>query len=105
MELNIEDYVFIILIIAIIINIYGNDCKRKGLKIKAHNLYMLALFITLIIYVYFLYNNYKLFKESNALNKKNSFIKLFGSIFLLVGLCCLIYFENNDKSLIDAPEL
>ena len=102
-SLTIEDYIFIVLIIAILLNMYGTSVEKKGNKLVAHNCYMIALTITLVIYIYFVIKNYNEYTKSSS--KSLYSIKLFGSIFLLIGICLLIYFQKNDPNYIQAPEI
>ena len=111
-RLNVEDILFIILIVAVVFNICGDQCQKKYInshdKIfekKANNYYLIALIITIVIYFYFLYRNYNSYKKCNIEDKKLFEIKLIGSALLISGAFCLIYFQINDSNYIGAPDI
>ena len=97
--------VFIILSIATIIGdefvekYYLNNDKSAYWNAK--KIFIASLSITLIIYLYFLKNsNDDYYKQ--IINNQESFphlIRLIGSILLVVGIGCLLYFQIKDDEL------
>ena len=97
--------IFILLSIATII---GDEFVKKYYINKDQNAYktakkifISALIITLLIYLYFLKNSKKEYYEQ-ILKKEESFphlIRLIGSILLVVGISCLLYFQITDDEL------
>ena len=97
--------VFIILSIATIIGdefvekYYLNNDKSAYWNAK--KIFITSLSITLIIYLYFLKNsNDDYYKQ--IINNQESFphlIRLIGSILLVVGIGCLLYFQIKDDEL------
>ena len=111
-RLNLEDILFIILIVAIIFNICGDQCQKnyiknndKNLENRANKFYLTALIITIVIYFYFLYRNYNAYKKSSYEDKKLFEIKLLGSALLIGGALCLIYFQVNESDFIGTPAI
>lgn len=97
--------VFIILSIATIIGdefvekYYLNNDKSAYRNAK--KIFIASLSITLIIYLYFLKNsNDDYYKQ--IINNQESFphlIRLIGSILLVAGIGCLLYFQIKDDEL------
>ena len=102
-SLNTEDFIFIILIIAIVINIIGNSYIKKGLYRESNKYFLTSLVVTIIIYFYFLYRNYNAYKNCSLKDKKVFKVKLLSTCFLIAGVICLIYFQINDPNSSLAP--
>ena len=111
-RLNIDDFLFIILIIARFFNICGDQYQKSYiknnanyLKSKASNFYLISLLITIVVYFYFTYKNYHMYKKCEEKDKYLFEIKLIGSVTLIVGALYLVYFQMNDPNFIDPPEI
>lgn len=111
-ELNFEDVLLIIFIIISLLNIYGNynsklylNSNNKEYKRNANQIFKFTLTITLIIYFYFLNRNYKAYKNAPIKEKNIYKVKVFGSIFLIVGIICLLYFQETETSFINTPAI
>jgi len=111
-RLNFEDWIFIIFIVAAILNIYGDQLLKKHIiennKIyqeRANKVFLVVIIITIFIYTYFLKRNYKLFINISLERKKLYKIKLLSSIFLLIGALCLLYFQLNDMNSSITPNI
>ena len=102
-SINTEDFIFIILIISIVINIIGNNYTKNNKHDIANKYYMTSLIVTIIIYFYFLYKYYDIYKTANNNDKKIYKIKLIGICLLISGVLCLIYFQINDPHSSIAP--
>lgn len=111
-RLKFEDFLWITFAILCIINVYGdyNDkefliTKNKIYKDKSNNIFEITLIVTFLIYLYFLKRNYKFYKKADFKDKELYSIKVLGSVFLLMGVICLIYFQTNQSSFIGSPAL
>lgn len=102
-SIDTEDFVFIIVIIAVIFNIIGNKCKKNNNNMTANKFYLTSLIVTIIVYFYFLYKNYNDYKSCDIKNKKLFKIKILGVCFLISGALCLIFFQVNDPDFGFAP--
>lgn len=104
-QLTFENYIWIIFIIISIGNIVGDELIKSSIiehdKQKdalAKNIFSISLIITIIIYIYFLGRNYKDYEKHH---NKTYEIRLLGSILMLSGILCFLYFQiktttNND---------
>lgn len=97
--------IFIILSIATIIGdefvekYYLNNDKSAYRSAK--KIFITSLIITLLIYLYFLKNSKDDYYEK-IIKQEESFphlIRLIGSILLVVGISCLLYFQITDDEL------
>jgi len=111
-RLNFEDWIFVIFIVVAILNIYGDQLQKKYInennptyQIKANKVYLVVIIITILIYIYFVKRNYNLFIHSEYSRKKTTGIKFLGSILLLIGSICLLYFQLNENDFIGAPNI
>ena len=111
-RLNFEDFIWIIFIGLILLNILGDNFQKEFLKenikekeIKANNIFLFVLVVTFFIYLYFFIRNFSAFEKANDENKSLFFIKLLGSSFFIAGIICLIYFQSKQSSFIGTPAL
>lgn len=102
-RLDFEDIIWIVFIILAILDIIGDHYQKKSIindnpndEECANNIFTIIVIITIIINLYFLSRSYNLYKESS--NKSLAGVKLTGSIFLILGSICLLYFQVNNKS-------
>lgn len=99
-RLSFENWIWIIYIIIAAFSIYGDELIKKSIRendkkadITAKTIFTDILIITIIIYLYFLYRNYKdLEKHPNERTYK---IRFLGSVFTLIGVFCFLYFQLN----------
>lgn len=112
MRLKFENSLWITFAILCIINGYGdyNDkefliTKNKIYKDKSNSIFEITLIVTFLIYLYFLKRNYKFYKKADFKDKELYSIKVLGSVFLLMGVICLIYFQTNQSSFIGSHAL
>ena len=75
--------------------------KNKNNYITAKKIFISSLTVSLLIYLYFLKNSKKEYYEKIIKNKESfpNLIRLIGSIFLVVGIACFLYFKINDEEL------
>lgn len=103
----IDEVIIVIFIVLNIINIYADELEKKYLfsnnvnDLKnANKIVIFTLIITLIIYIYFAYLNYQ---EYEKLKTNLYETRLIGTILVIIGLICLIYFryKNPEISILD----
>ncbi len=111
-RLNFEDYIWIVVAILAFFNIIGDNFQKDFLKTNnnkyennANGVYLFALGVSFLIYLYFLYRNYKFYKDCNTEEKTLLLIKLIGSSLILAGVACLIYFQLKDSDFIGTPAI
>ena len=71
--------------------------------ILSFDVFLFVLIIGFIIYLYFLYRNYRIFLKTKDEEKGLFIIKLIGSALLLSGSICLIYFQYKQTDFIGTP--
>lgn len=106
-RLSFENLIWVAFIIISILDIYGDELIKKNLRYhdqkalkRANRLFLGITIFTILIYIYFLarnYNDYKKYKNQNYE------IRLLGSIFILLGSICLLYFQINNNQPTDSP--
>lgn len=103
-RLKFEDYIWIVFIALSILDIVADNYQKKfvvtdnsSYEQMANKLYTLIVFISVFIYLYFFLRNYyaNRKKDKNDSDKYLFEIKFLGSIFFLVGVLCLLYFQVN----------
>jgi len=111
-RLNFEDTIWIVFIFLAFCNIVGNYFEKKFIfssskedKDLANNIFLFALCFTFFLYIYFFIRNYHSFKTITGPQRFVYMIKVLGSIFLIVGVLCLIYFQKNNQTFIGSPGL
>jgi hypothetical protein len=110
-RLNIEDFIWIVFAILCIINIIGDYNEKEYIKLNnkyyknnADKIFTFTLTITLLIYLYFFIRNYYVLEK--ATDKKRLYeIKVLGSILLIIGIICLLYFQKKQTSFEGSPAL
>ena len=97
--------IFIVLSIATII---GDQfvkkyyiCNDKSAYKTAKKIFISALTVTLLIYIYFLRNSKRDYYEKIAQNEESfpNLVRLIGSTLLVVGISCLLFFQIADDEL------
>ena len=107
-NINIDQSLSGIFIILSIATIIGDQFVKKYYKNKdirsyktAKKIFITSLTVTLLIYIYFLRNSKRDYYERIAQNEESfpNLIRLVGSILLVVGISCLLYFQITDDEL------
>ena len=107
-NINIDQSLSGIFIILSIATIIGDEFVKKYYKNKdirsyktAKKIFITSLTVTLLIYIYFLRNSKRDYYERIAQNEESfpNLIRLVGSILLVVGISCLLYFQITDDEL------
>lgn len=111
-NLDVEKIIYIIFIIISIMGIIGTNYEEKFLLTKdttyhkkGSTIFKITITIALLIYLYYLKRNYEIFNEANEKDKNMIRIRLFGSIFFVVGALCLVYFRFKDTTFVEPPEI
>ncbi len=101
-QLKFENYIWLIFIIISIGNIIGDELiidstttNNKKKDSLAKDIFSLTLIVTIIIYIYFLARNYNDYKKHH---NKDYEIRLFGSILMICGILCFLYFQIKTTS-------
>jgi len=109
-RLTFEDYIWIVFAILSFLNIYGDNLQKeflisnnKNYEKRANDVFLFVLIIGFIIYLYFLYRNYRIYLNTKDSEKGLFIIKLIGSALLLSGSICLIYFQYKQTDFIGTP--
>lgn len=96
-KLNFENYIWLAFIIIAALDIYGDELLKKELiyndknsKKKADKLFLGLTAFSLLPYFYFLTRNYKDYKNHND---KSYEIRFIGSVFIIIGTLCFLYFQ------------
>ncbi len=107
-KLNIDQSLSGVFILLSIATIIGDEFVKKYYKtqdpkayVSAKNLFIGALIISLLIYLYFLKESKNAYYEK-IVDKEDVFpyiIRLIGSTLLVVGIVCLIYFQIAEEEL------
>lgn len=106
-RLSFENIVWFVFIIISAMDIYGDEILKKDLLYndkasgnRANNIFLIAILVSLLIYGYFLYRNYKDYQEY----KNESYqIRLIGSFLIFTGVVCLLYFQLTTTVKVDSP--
>lgn len=111
-RLNFEDILWILVALLSIMNLLGDNLekdylksKNKNFKCKSNILFVLTIMATLLIYIYFFIRNYNALENATDDKKELYVIKLLGSIFLISGALCLLYFQMKQSSFVGSPSL
>ena len=106
-ELKIDECIWIVFIILSALNICGDEFEMEyytsnnwGSDRRAKKIFTFTVFISFIIYVYFMKLNYQHVKSLRMENCNTSLheVRLFGSILIVVGVFMLLYFQINSSS-------
>lgn len=111
-RLNFENNIWILFSCLCLINIAGDNNLKDYLRTNninkkniSDNLFLFTLSVTLLIYIYFLNRNIKAYKKASEVNKELYKVKVFGSLFLIIGILLLIYFQKEQTSFNGSPAL
>lgn len=109
-RLDFENFLWVIFIFLAVLNIIGDlddqDFIRNGNKekqIEANKIFEFTVSVTIFIYIYYLLRNYAFYVNADGKTKEQLFIKLFGSVLLLVGALCLLYFQKIESGFEGTP--
>lgn len=110
LRLNFENFIWIVFITISVLNIIADNDEKKFInannsvyKTEANNIFELTIFIIFLIYIYFAIRNYNALSNADDSQKSLYSIKFIGSIFLVVGSICLIYFQKKQANFMGSP--
>lgn len=103
-RLKFEDFFWFFYGSVIVANLFGNYYEKeylrthnKATEIKYNSIYEIVLILTFFIYIYLLLRNYNNYQRA-PLNEKNIYlVRVFGAIFLIVGILCFIYYQDYQR--------
>lgn len=105
-RLTFENYIWGIYILIAIANIVGDELIKSSITkherdkdTMAKNIFTISLIITIIIYIYFLSRNYQDYQRHK--NNKAYEIRFFGSILMISGILCFLYFQIKTTTTTD----
>lgn len=109
-RLDFEDFLLIVFICLNVLNMVGDYYERIYLKSNdlnykrwSNKIFEFTLFVTIIIYFYFLGRNWESYRDISFEQKGLYGIKLFGTILVIVGIICLFYFQRKQSDFIGVP--
>ncbi len=111
-EITIDEWIWVLFIALSIANIFGDELERKSIlegkkgNKNAKKIFITTAAISIIVYIYFVFDTYDEIKEAKEKNKDVNLyeLKLLGNVFIVVGAILLIYFSINETDFI-TPEL
>lgn len=109
-EIKIEDYIWIIYIIIIILSLYSNELEKRyfinndlNSRDKYRNITLFIFLILIIIYAYFLYGSYNDLKKlsiNDSDKKKNlTYLSFIASLLIFISGLIYIYIILNDPNI------
>ena len=106
-RLNFENLIWVCFIIISILDIYGDELIKKSLtsndtncRKKANKLFLGINLFSILIYIYFLMRNYN---DCKKYNNDSYQVRLIGSILILTGTICFLYFQLTTTYQNDSP--
>ena len=72
-------------------------------KETAYNIYIIVLLILIVLYLYFIKVNYQAYQDCSNENRCSYLIRLYGSIFFLLGGLCFLYYRIDNKNNLNNP--
>lgn len=104
--LDIEDFCFILFIIASVIDINGNEKARKflinqkKLNNDLRNQYLLASFLILIVFFIFFLRNLNNLNNLSPSNPEYGYAlaRYIGSLLIVIGQCLTIFYYSNTTT-------
>jgi hypothetical protein len=112
-DLDIDEWIWIIFIMLSILNIFGDELKKNyyvnndlSKDSQARKIFTFTVFISFLIYIFFLNRNYKNLQSARLSNGNTilPLIRLYGSIFIVTGVFLLLFFQLNDSTS-DSPSI
>lgn len=111
-RLNFENFIWIVFASLCILNINGDNLEKDYIETnnqnkhnEANRVFEFTLSITFLIYIYFFLRNYRALKKAPENQKRLYEIKTLGSLLLISGIICLIYFQKNQTNFEGSPAL
>lgn len=109
-ELDFENFLWVVVIFLAIANIIGDTLDQEYIKTKRWNyqvtskkIFIFTVSVSILIYIY--YFNQNAINLQKAQKKELPLVRVMGSIFLLAGAFCLLYFQVNSPYSEGAPDV
>ena len=106
-RLNFENLIWVSFIIISILDIYGDELIKKSVKNsdkqcrqKANKIFLGITLFSILIYSYFLMRNYN---DCKIHHNESYQVRLIGSIFIITGTICFLYFQLTTTYQNDSP--
>lgn len=103
-RLRFEDYLWIFYGSIILVNIFGNYYEKEYLitnerktGVKFNFIFEVVLVLTFFIYIYLFERNYNNYTRASVEERDVYLVRVFGSIFLIVGVLCFIYYQDYHR--------
>lgn len=106
-RLSFENYIWVAFIVISALDIYGDELIKKYLRDndlkadkRAKKIFFYIIIVTLVIYIYFLIRNYADWRKHQDDDAYQ--IRFLGSIFVIVGTLCFLYFQLKTANPTDS---
>lgn len=106
-RLNFENFIWVVFIVVSLLDIYGDELIKKSLREhdqqsqeRATNLFLGITIVSFFLYCYFLARNYS---DYQKFKNKSYEVRFIGSILILAGTICFLYFQLTTKNQQDSP--
>lgn len=103
-RLRFEDFLWIFYGSIILANIFGNYYEKEYLKnndridrIKYNSIFEIVFILTFFIYIYLFIRNYNSYQKASFNEKRVYLVRVFGSVFFIVGILCFIYYQDVQR--------
>ena len=111
-RLRFEDIIWLTFALISLLNIVGDEeeiiyleKKDENKRLKAKNIFLITIIITIFIYLYFIERNYSAYLKCKEDEKQLYSIKLLGSTLLISGALCLLYFQIHEEDFTGSPAI
>lgn len=104
-DIQIEKIIWLIFIVLSALNIYADTLEEifftnnnHQYQKQAKNIFIFTIIISLTIYIFITYRNYKELKEAELYNQDTFFlnIKFFANILIIIGSIMILYYQVNE---------
>lgn len=111
-RLDFENLLWLVFIVLSFLNIVGDEDEKKFLltnnqefKDESNHIFTLTLTVTIFVYLYFFNRNVTSLKNAPNNQKELFTIKVLGSVFLIIGIVFLLYFQTRQTSFPGSPAI
>lgn len=111
-RLKFENILWLTFVGLSLLNIFGDNTERefietndKQFQERSNRIFLFTLEVTFFIYLYFLIRNYRALKSAAKKDKQLYTIKVLGSVFLILGIILLIYFQRKQTNFTGSPAI
>lgn len=111
-ELEFEKILWLIFIFVAALNIYGDNLEELFITTNdnskeqtAKKIFTFTVTISLLIYLYFGYRNYRYTKNTSGNEHTLACIRFAGSVLIIVGTLLILYYDIKDQEPIGTPTI